>query len=872
MEKLGLNRIREMFLSFYESKDHFRRESFSLIPEKDKSLLIINSGMAPLKPYFAGIEEPPAKRMVTCQKCIRTADIENVGITSRHGTFFEMLGSFSFGDYFKEESIKWGWEFLTEVLKMPTDKIWVTVYEEDDNAYNIWKDKMNFPEDRIVRLGKDDNFWEIGTGPCGPCSEIYYDRGEKYGCDNPDCKPGCECDRYVEFWNHVFTQFSKGEDGVYTDLEHPNIDTGMGLERIACIMQGVDSIFDIDTIKYIRDAVCSLAKIEYKNGEAPEDISIRIITDHVRSATFMIGDNIMPGNEGRGYVLRRIIRRAIRHGKKIGIEGKFLDKIVDKVIDVSGGAYPTLEERRKFIKKIIGIEEDKFIDTLNQGLQIIEGYIAEMNHSGEKSLSGEKAFKLHDTYGFPFEITEEILIEKGYSVSREEFESYMEVQKNKGKVDASKSDEAWEESAVDYLFDGKTEFTGYEQVVGKGTVKALFWDQKPLDKISEGETGRIIFDCTPFYANGGGQTSDIGGIYNDNAAAVVTEVLKFKEVYAHRVDVKKGEIKVGDVFELIVDEPHRNSSARNHTATHILHKALRETLGDHIAQAGSQVTSDSLRFDFNHYEGITPKQLAEIEKTVNQKIGLFLPVTTEEMSILEAEKLGAIGLFSDKYGKRVRVLSVGDYSQELCGGIHVTNSGQIGAFKILSESGIASGVRRIEAITGRAILNRLNSTEKVVSSAAEIIKSKEELLIEKLESLVEENKENKRELEQLRKQSMNNISDEILKEAKEINGKRIVTKKLMDATIDDLRMISDELKAKENNLILVLAAVKEGKVTFLVSVTKDLVDQNVHAGKMIKEIASAAGGGGGGKPDMAQAGAKDTSKVELAFEVAESLL
>ncbi|MEG0292283.1 MAG: alanine--tRNA ligase [Anaerovoracaceae bacterium] len=873
MEKLGLNRIRELFLSFYESKEHYRRGSFSLIPQNDKSLLIINSGMAPLKPYFSGQEKPPAPRMVTCQKCIRTADIENVGFTSRHGTFFEMLGSFSFGDYFKEESIKWGMEFLTEVLKMPLDKIWVTVYEEDDDAYNIWKDKMHFPEERIVRLGKDDNFWEIGTGPCGPCSELYYDRGEKYGCDNPDCKPGCECDRYVEFWNHVFTQYSKNEDGTYSDLENPNIDTGMGLERIACVMQGVDSIFDIDTIKYVRDAVCNLANVKYQNGTVPSDVSIRIITDHVRSATFMIGDQIMPGNEGRGYVLRRIIRRAIRHGKKIGIEGNFLTEIVDKVIDTSGGAYENLEEMRVFIKKIIKIEEEKFIETLAQGLSIIENYIDDMKANNETVLSGEKAFKLHDTYGFPFEITEEILNEKGFTVLREDFDSYMQIQKQKCKDDASKSDEAWQESAIDYLFDGKTEFTGYSSFSETGNVKAIFWNKEVLESLKEGEEGRIILDKTPFYAQSGGQSNDIGIIYiDDENVAIVEEVNKYRDIIAHKVTVKRGEFKPGDIVEALVSEPERNASARNHTATHLLHKALREVLGDHVAQAGSQVDKDGLRFDFNHYEALTPEIIQKIENIVNRKIDFFLPVDVKELPIKEAIKEGAVGLFSEKYGDTVRVVSAGDYSKELCGGIHVTNTGQIGAFKIISESGIASGVRRIEAITGRTILTRLNEKESTLNASVSLLKTKENMIVEKIEHTIAENKELKRELDHYKKMNLNDVSGELIKEAKEINGIRLITKAMKDCSIDDLRTISDELKAKESNLVLVLAAENDGKVTFLVSVTKDLVAKGIHAGNMIKEIAKAAGGGGGGKPDMAQAGAKDPSKICNAFEVAEKLL
>ena len=873
MKKLGLNEIREKFLDFYSSKEHFRRGSFPLIPQNDKSLLIINPGMAPLKPYFAGLETPPAPRMVTCQKCIRTADIENVGITSRHGTFFEMLGSFSFGDYFKEESITWGWEFLTEVMNMPEDKLWVTVYQDDDEAYNIWKNKIGFPEEKIVRLGKEDNFWEIGTGPCGPCSEIYFDRGEKYGCDNPDCKPGCDCDRYIEFWNHVFTQFSKQEDGTYEDLAHPNIDTGMGLERIACIMQGVDSIFDVDTIRFVLDEVCKVAGVKYHDGEKPEDVSIRIITDHIRSATFMIGDTIMPSNEGRGYVLRRLIRRAVRHGKKLGIKGAFLSELVDKVVETSGGAYPELVDQKILIKKIIAQEEERFSKTLSQGLNIIDEYIEAMEKEGTDVLSGKRAFKLHDTYGFPFEITEEIIQEKGYKVDREDFDNFMAEQKNKGKIDAAKSDEAWKESEIDYLFNNNTTvFTGYENTEDTGVIKAMFKDQEELRIIEKGQTAMVILDKTPFYAKGGGQASDIGTIKGDGFEAKVLDVTKIKDVYAHKVKVVEGAITADETCHLKIDEIHRNNSARNHTCTHLLHQALRSVLGEHVHQAGSNVDDNVLRFDFSHYEGLSAEQLAEVQKIVNEKICEFLPVTCKQMAIKDAEESGAIGLFEDKYGDTVRVVSIGDYSKELCGGIHVANSGQIGAFKIVSESGIAAGVRRIEAVTGMALLNSLVSKEVVIAEAAATLKTKPELLNEKVSSMVAENKEMKKELDSLKQQSLNEESKLLINEAKEINGVRLITKAFKDVSINDLRGISDELKANNDNLALVFSTENGPKVTLLVSLTKDVVAKGYHAGNMIKEIAKAAGGGGGGKPDMAQAGAKDPAKIPEAFKVAESLL
>lgn len=872
MEKLGLNKIRELFLSFYESKEHYRRQSFSLIPEKDKSLLIINSGMAPLKPYFSGLETPPSKRMTTCQKCIRTGDIENVGYTSRHGTFFEMLGSFSFGDYFKEESLTWGWEFITKVLKMPTENLWATVYENDEQAYHIWKDIIGIPEEKIVRLGKGDNFWEIGTGPCGPCSEIYFDRGEKYGCGSPDCKPGCDCDRYVEFWNHVFTQFSRDEEGNYSDLSHPNIDTGMGLERLACIMQGVDSIFDIDTIQYILQEVVKVAGVKYKNGEASTDVSIRIITDHLRSMTFMIGDGIVPGNEGRKYVLRRLIRRAARHGKMLGIKGSFLADLCGKVIDVSGNAYPELEKRRVMIKKVISVEEEKFASTIDQGMKIINGYINDLKKIGERVLSGENAFKLHDTYGFPIDLTREIMEESGYSVDREGFESAMSEQKKRSQVEQDMEGAGWEEAAVDFIFDGDTVFTGYDNLLEHSIVKAIFWNKKPLDSVKEGEICRIALDRTPFYAESGGQACDTGYIYSDNCTLEVVEVKKFQNIFAHKVKVVKGELKVGDNVEAMPLAIARNMTAANHTATHLLHKALQEILGDHVKQSGSSVTKDGLRFDFNHFQAMTDDEIKKVEDIVNNKIAHFIDVTTEEMSAKDAVKSGATALFGEKYGKTVRVVSIGDYSKELCGGTHVKNSGQIGSFKILSESGVASGVRRIEAITGLGVLKKLNESEELINSTADVLKSKRNLMTDKAGALMGEMKSLKKEIEELKRAEMSKGLENLVDEAKEINGIKLIAKQFDDYNINDLRSLSDQIKAGNKNVAMVFAAVSDGKVTFLVSLTDDLVGKGLHAGKMIKEIAAAAGGGGGGKADMAQAGAKNPEKIVEAFKKAEELL
>ncbi|MBR2620394.1 MAG: alanine--tRNA ligase, partial [Firmicutes bacterium] len=795
-----------------------------------------------------------------------------VGFTSRHGTFFEMLGSFSFGDYFKHESLNWGWEFITEVLQMPTDKLWATVYEDDDQAYNIWKNEIGMPEDRIVRLGKDDNFWEIGTGPCGPCSEIYFDRGEKYGCDNPDCKPGCDCDRYVEFWNHVFTQFNRDDEGNYTDLAHPNIDTGMGLERLACVMQGVESIFDIDTIQYVLEGVVKKSGVEYKNGEAPEDISIRIITDHLRSMTFMIGDTILPSNEGRGYVLRRIIRRAARHGKVLGIEGPFLADLCDRVIDISGKAYPELEERRVAIKKVVGVEEQKFAATIDQGMKIINGHIDDLKAAGETVLEGEKAFKLHDTYGFPIDLTREILEESGYTVDLDGFKAAMEEQKKRSQVEQEMEGAGWKEASADFAIEGETVFTGYETLVDTGIVKALFWDQKPLEEVSEGDVCRVVLDKTPFYAESGGQTYDTGVIYNDDFMATVEEVVKFQNVFAHKITVKQGTIKLGAEVNAMPHAPTRNRIAANHTATHLLHKALKEVLGEHVKQAGSSVTKDALRFDFNHFEAMTAEEVKRVEEIVNDKISHFLDVETKEMPIKEAFAEGVTALFGEKYGDVVRVVSVGSYSKELCGGTHVKNSGQIGAFKILSEAGVASGVRRIEAVTGLGVLAKYNEDEELIAKTSGALKSNRDNMADRSAALVEEVKALKKEIEELKKAEMSKGLGSLVDSAKEINGIKLITQQFEDYNINDLRGLSDQIKAENKGVAMVFATVSGGKVTFLVSLTDDLVENGLHAGKMIKEIAAAAGGGGGGKADMAQAGAKDPSKIGDAFAKAEELV
>ena len=871
MENLGLNEIRKRFLDFFESKDHYVGKSASLIPRNDKSILIINSGMAPLKPYFAGTETPPKKRMCTCQKCIRTGDIDNVGHTARHGTFFEMLGNFSFGDYFKKESIGWGVEFLTEHLGFPMDKLWATVYLDDDEAIRIWEENGMDPS-HIVRLGKEDNFWEIGLGPCGPDSEIFYDRGEEFGCGKPDCKPGCDCDRFMEIWNHVFTQFSKEEDGSYSNLAHPNIDTGMGLERMACVMQDTMSIFDVDTIRYILDGVCELSGVEYTDGDKDSDISIRIITDHIRAMTFMIADGIMPSNEGRGYVLRRILRRAARHGRLLGIEGTFLKGLSDRVIKVSGEAYPELVEKRDYIQKIIQVEEDNFNLTLDKGEEIIQEYIDEMVSNGSKVLDGAKAFKLYDTYGFPLELTEEILEGKGFTADEEGFKANMQEQKDRARRNRKSSEEeGWDSNSIE-LDVPQTEFTGYTCLNDESEVLAIIKGESLSEGVSEGEKAILVFDHTPFYAESGGQVTDKGILTGDNSRAEVLKVEKKDGIFYHTVKVLSGGILKGDKLKLDVERIKRFSTARNHTATHLLQKALREIVGTHVEQAGSMVNEKLLRFDFSHFEPLTAEQIAEVEERVNEKINEFLPVNTDEMPIAEAQKLGAMALFGEKYGSTVRVVNAGDWSIELCGGTHVHNTGEIGCFKIISETGVAAGVRRIEAVTGKGVLDIANSDDKVIDEISELLKTNKKAVVDKTRSQVEEHKALKKELEEMKKQAMGSNLDDLLKNAKEINGIKLITAEFTDYNINDLRSLSDDIKKDNKGVCMVFAAVAGDKVTFLVSLTDDVVEKGYHAGNMIKQVAKIAGGGGGGKADMAQAGGKDVTKVKDALAFAETLL
>ncbi|WP_282192324.1 alanine--tRNA ligase [Romboutsia ilealis] len=876
MQQMGLNEIRSKFLKFFESKDHYLKESASLVPHNDKSLLLINSGMAPLKNYFAGVEVPPSVRMTTCQKCIRTGDIENVGKTARHGTFFEMLGNFSFGDYFKEQSIAWGWEFVTQHLNIPQEKVWVTVYEEDDEAFEIWENQIKIPKERIVRLGKDDNFWEIGIGPCGPCSELYFDRGEEYGCDNPDCKPGCDCDRYLEFWNHVFTQFDRDEEGNYGQLEHKNIDTGMGLERMACIMQDVDTIFDVDTIKHILNTVEKMADVEY-GKDVKTDVSIRIITDHIRAVSFLVADGVLPSNEGRGYVLRRLLRRAARHGKLLGIKENFLYKLVDEVIKVSGEAYPELVEKENYIKKVIRIEEEKFNETIEQGMEILASYIAQLKKNGETTLSGENAFKLYDTYGFPIDLTKEILEEEHLSIDEESFNEEMNKQRERARSARGNMDgEGWKEDPLSKLDSSVASiFEGYNELENSGIIKAIVKDNEIVESAVAGDKVVIVLDQTTFYPEGGGQAGDTGLLVNKNEDIVV-EVIDTKKgannTIKHIGLVKSGMINNGEKLTTIVNKETRMASARNHSATHILHKVLKEVLGDHVNQAGSLVTPERLRFDVTHFEAITKEELKVIEEKVNDIILESLNITCENMSISDAKNKGAMALFGEKYGEEVRVVSMGDYSIELCGGTHLTNTSQIGMFKILSEGGVAAGVRRIEAITGRAVYNYLKEKEEVISNVCSNLKTKEDSLSQKVTSLIEENKSLSKELHDMKTKMSLQAIDSVLDSKVDVNGVNLVTTKFEGMDMNTLKEVADNLRDKLVSGVVVLANMSDDKLNLVATSTKDAVDKGVHCGNIVKTIAQIAGGKGGGRPNMAQAGAPDVSKVDEVLNHASEVL
>jgi alanyl-tRNA synthetase len=876
MQKMGLNEIRSKFLNFFESKGHLVQPSYSLVPHNDKSLLLINAGMAPLKNYFSGTEIPPSKRMTTCQKCVRTGDIENVGVTARHATLFEMLGNFSFGDYFKEETLKWGWEFVTEHLNIPQDKIWVSVYLEDDEAFEIWEKEIGIPKERIVRLGKEDNFWEIGTGACGPCSEIHFDRGEEYGCDNPDCKPGCDCDRYLEFWNHVFSQFNKDEEGNYNPLENKNIDTGMGLERIACIMQGVNTIFDVDTIKHILHSVEKMTNSTY-GKEYKVDKSIRIITDHIRSVSFLVADGVLPSNEGRGYVLRRLLRRAARNGKLLGMKEPFLYKLVNEVIAISGEAYPELVEKADYIKKVIRIEEEKFNETIDKGSEILASYIEELKAKNEKTLSGENAFRLYDTYGFPVDLTKEILEEEHLEIDEEGFQTEMEKQRQTARDARGNMDsEAWKEDAIAKLDkDIVTNFEGYDTLSIESTVKGIAKENELVKSAQVGDEVIIVLDKTAFYAEGGGQVGDKGLLVNKNEDVVV-EVIDTKKgpnnTIKHICVVKSGIINLGDVVYTKVDKEVRLASARNHSATHILHKVLKEVLGDHVNQAGSLVTPERLRFDVTHFEAISKDELKLIEEKVNNVVFEALDITCENMSMTEASKKGATALFGEKYGDEVRVVSMGEFSMELCGGTHLRNTSQIGMFKILSEGGVAAGVRRIEAITGKEVYNYLSNKQHLINEVCTSIKAKEDNLVSRVSNLLDENKSLAKELNEVKAKMSLQSADSILDSKVDINGVNIVTAKFEDMDMDTLRNTADTLRDKLASGVVVLANVAGGKINFVATATKDVLEKGVHAGNIVREVAQTAGGKGGGRPNMAQAGAPDVTKVDEALNHAKNVL
>ena len=870
----GVNEIRKKFLDFFASKDHLILKSFSLVPHNDNSLLLINSGMAPMKPYFTGQEIPPRKRVATCQKCIRTGDIENVGKTARHGTFFEMLGNFSFGDYFKKEAIHWTWEFLTEVIGLSPDRLYPSVYVDDAEAFAIWRDEIGIDEKRIYKFGKGDNFWEHGAGPCGPCSEVYYDRGEKYGCHKDGCEVGCDCDRYMEVWNNVFTQFNNDGKGNYSELEQKNIDTGMGLERLAVVVQDVYSIFEIDTIKSLLDKVAEIAGTKYKEDEQ-KDISLRLITDHIRSCTFMISDGIMPSNEGRGYVLRKLLRRAARHGRLLGIESKFLAELSGFVIASMKEGYPELEEKKAMILKVLTEEEDKFYKTINQGLQILAEIEADMSKSGTKLMSGEDAFKLYDTYGFPLDLTKEILEEKGLSVDEEGFAKAMAEQKRKAK-EARKTTNYMGADVTVYQSvptDIVTKFLGYTELEAKSKVLVLTTQSDLVESLTEDMGGSIITGQSPFYAAMGGQCGDIGTISSATGTFVVEDTIKLQgDKQAHVGYVESGYISVNDEVDMKVDESYRSDTCKNHSATHLLHAALRAVLGKHVEQAGSLVSNNRLRFDFTHFAALTKEELKKIEDTVNQNIRKALNVNTDLMNLEAARKSGAMALFGEKYKDDVRVVSMGDESKELCGGTHVKNTAEIKTFKIISETGIAAGVRRIEALTGENVLHFYEKLEDEVYKAAAELKTTPDKLHEKIKHLIEEVKDLKSEQEKLKamlaKDSISDIDSQIY----EVGGIKAIVLKVNDVEMNELRNLGDNLKQKVANGVIVLASVSGSNVSLLAMAGDDAVSKGIHAGNIIKSIATIVGGGGGGRPNMAQAGGKRAEDTDKALEEAKKVI
>ncbi len=880
MKAYGVNELRRMYLDFFESKEHLKMKSFSLVPpHTDKSLLLINAGMAPLKPYFTGQEIPPRRRVTTCQKCVRTGDIENVGKTARHLTFFEMLGNFSFGDYFKREAIAWSWEFLTKTIGMDPDRLYPSVYGEDDEAFGIWNKEIGIPAERITRFYRDengdcDNFWEHGAGPCGPCSEIYYDRGEKYGCGRPDCKVGCDCDRFMEVWNNVFTQFESDGKGHYEELSQKNIDTGMGLERLAVVVQDVDSVFDIDTMKAIRDRICEIAGVRYETDEAA-DVSVRLITDHIRSTTFMISDGIMPSNEGRGDVLRRLIRRAARHGRLLGISGKFLADLSRTVINECKDGYPELEEKSEFILTVLTQEEDKFDKTIDLGLSILTEMEEEMKAAGTATLSGENAFKLYDTYGFPVDLTQEILAEKGFTIDETGFDACMQQQKDMARKARKVTNYMGADVTVYESIDPAltTVFVGYDRLQHNSRVTALTTETELVEALTDGQVGTIIVEETPFYATMGGQNGDRGVITTSDGSFEVKDTVKLMGgKVGHIGTVTGGMIKVGDTATLTVNAGLRGDTCKNHSATHLLQKALREVLGTHVEQSGSYVDGERLRFDFTHFAAVTGEELARVEAMVNEKIGENIQVVTEVMGIEEARKTGAMALFGEKYGEEVRVVKMGDFSVELCGGTHVANTGNIGSFKILSESGVAAGVRRIEALTGNGVRQYYKNLEDTIREASRTLKANPGNLVEKCEHLMAELKSLHGELESLRSKAARDALGDVMSQVQEIGGIKLLATSVDGVDMNGLRDLGDQLKDRLGEGVVVLISGQDGKVNMIAMATDGAQKAGAHAGNLIKGIASLVGGGGGGRPGMAQAGGKNPAGIPAAVAQAAKVL
>ena len=870
MEWTSLNDIREKYLSFFESKGHLRLPSFSLVPNNDKSLLLINSGMAPMKKYFTGEVTPPRSRVTTCQKCIRTPDIEQVGKTDRHGTFFEMLGNFSFGDYFKKEATAWAWEFCTKVLEMPVDKLYVTIYENDDEAFEIWTKQNGVDPSHIVRLGKEDNFWEHGSGPCGPCSEIYFDRGEKYGCGSPDCGPGCECDRFTEFWNNVFSQFNNDGNGNYTELAQKNIDTGMGLERLACIMQGVDNIFEVDTVQNTMKKISEIAGVKY-HDDAKNDVSLRVITDHVRSSTFMIGDGVIPSNNGRGYVLRRLIRRACRHGRLLGVNEPFLYKVCETVLEDNKVAYPELQDKAELIKKVILLEEESFGKTIDAGLARLDEYI---ENTDGTVFSGEDAFKLNDTFGFPLDLTKDVLEERGMTVDEEKFNELLANQKATAR--AARKDagaDAWKNTSVKIDAE-KTVFTGYTDFTAEAKVLALVnADGELVDMLGAGEKGSVVLDKTPFYATSGGQVADTGVITADGVEFDVEDTSKNADgIYIHSGTVKEGVVSVGNTVNAQIDADRRKSVMRNHTAAHLLQAALREVLGTHVEQAGQLVNDKEVRFDFTHFNPLTTEELGRVEAIVNKEILACAPVSMQEMPIEEAKKMGAMMLFGEKYGDIVRVVKAGDASTEFCGGTHVASTGELGLFKIVSEASVAAGVRRIVALTGTGVLNYLNECEDTVKFASATFKSSDNEVKDRITAIVAENKAKDKEIQKLNAEMTKLKSADMFSSAVDVDGLELYTAKVEGTTPDALRSMGDDVKTKGDNVVAVLAGVNGNKANFVAVCGKGAIAKGVKAGDLVKEVAKIANGGGGGRPDSAMAGAKDVTKVDEALSKAEEIV